>query len=62
MCCDVSPPAAVLREALRDRPGQVGRVPNGGTLWIALNTKRPPFDDLDVRRAVLAGSTAKRCG
>jgi peptide/nickel transport system substrate-binding protein len=55
MCCDVQPPTAVLREALRGRPRQVGRVPGGGTLWIALNTKRAPFDDLDVRRAVLAG-------
>ena len=55
MCCDVQPPTAVLRETLRDRPRQIGRVRGGGTLWIALNTKRPPFDDLDVRRAVLAG-------
>ena len=33
--------------------------PNGGTLWIALNTQRPPFDDLDVRRAVVAGFDRK---
>ena len=44
MCCDVSPPAAVLREALRDRPGQVGRVPNGGTL------DRPQHEAAAVRR------------
>jgi peptide/nickel transport system substrate-binding protein len=55
VCCDAGqPPPAVLAEALGERAGQVGRVPGGGTRWIALNTRRPPFDDLRVRTAVVA--------
>ena len=56
MCCDLQPPPAVLRPALKDTPERIGRVPGGGALWVALNAKAEPFDDIDVRRAVLAGS------
>jgi peptide/nickel transport system substrate-binding protein len=56
MCCDTTqPPVAVLKEAVAQSARQVGRVPGGGTHWIALNTSRPPFDDINVRRAVIAG-------
>jgi peptide/nickel transport system substrate-binding protein len=49
------PPPAVLRRALAERKDQVRLVPLGGTRWIAMNTTIPPFDDGDVRRAVVAG-------
>ena len=52
---DQPPPPAILREALTERKDQIQLVPSGGERWIALNTTIPPFDDVDVRRAVLAG-------
>ena len=35
---------------------QMVAVPSGGNRWIALNTTKPPFDDINVRKAVIAGS------
>ena len=56
MCCDSGqPPIRVLARALRSNPGQVGRTASGGTRWIALNTRRKPFNNVNVRRAVAAG-------
>ena len=52
---DQPPPPAILREALTERKDQIELAPGGGERWIALNTTSPPFDDVDVRRAVLAG-------
>ena len=48
-------PPAVLKDALQRRPRQVLLVDSGGGRWAALNTKAAPFDNVDVRRAVLAG-------
>ncbi len=48
-------PPAVLKDALERRPSQVALVDSGGGRWAALNTKAAPFDNVDVRRAVLAG-------
>jgi peptide/nickel transport system substrate-binding protein len=48
-------PPAVLRRALAEREDQIELVPLGGTRWITMNTTIPPFDDVDVRRAVIAG-------
>lgn len=56
LCCDSgAPPIAVLKGALRDSPAQVGRAPGGGTRWIALNTRIAPFNNINVRKAVIAG-------
>ncbi|HEX5617257.1 MAG TPA: ABC transporter substrate-binding protein [Solirubrobacteraceae bacterium] len=52
---DQPPPPAVLRRALAERKDQIQLVPLGGTRWVTMNTTIPPFDDLDVRRAVIAG-------
>ena len=52
---DQSPPPAVLRRALAEREAQIQFVPSGGGRWIAMNTTIPPFDNVDVRRAVVAG-------
>jgi peptide/nickel transport system substrate-binding protein len=35
---------------------QMVAVPSGGNRYIALNTTKPPFDDINVRKAVIAGS------
>jgi peptide/nickel transport system substrate-binding protein len=48
-------PPAVLRSALTQRRSQIQLVPSGGAYWVAMNTTIPPFDDVDVRRAVIAG-------
>jgi peptide/nickel transport system substrate-binding protein len=56
LCCDsLQPPAAVLTRALRDRPGQIGRVSAGGTRWVAFNTRVAPFNRLGVRQGAIAG-------
>ena len=39
----------------RKRPDQLELVDSGGGRWAALNTKVAPFDDVNVRKAVLAG-------
>ena len=35
---------------------QMVAVPSGGNRYIALNTQKPPFNDINVRKAVIAGS------
>ena len=35
---------------------QMVAVPSGGNRYIALNTAEPPFDDINVRKAVIANS------
>jgi peptide/nickel transport system substrate-binding protein len=52
---DQPPPPAVLREAITQRKDQIELVPGGGGRWISMNTKLAPFDDLNVRKAVIAG-------
>jgi peptide/nickel transport system substrate-binding protein len=56
MCCDSGqPPIPILKRALEGTPDQVGRVSGGGTRWIALNTTQKPFDNINVRKGVIAG-------
>lgn len=50
---DFVPPPQLLRRAQQLR--RLKLVSLGGLSFVALNTRRPPFDDLNVRRAVLAG-------
>ncbi len=52
---DVGPPPTVLKHALESRRSQISAVPAGGWRAVTLDTSRPPFDDLNVRRAVIAG-------
>jgi peptide/nickel transport system substrate-binding protein len=56
MCCDSGqPPIAILRQAMTRFEDQLGRVASGGGRWIALNTTKKPFDNLNVRKAIIAG-------
>src|SRR5215217_7242367 len=56
MCCDSGqPPIAILRRALTSNKDQLGRVASGGTRWIAVRTDKKPFDNINVRKAVIAG-------
>jgi peptide/nickel transport system substrate-binding protein len=52
---DIAPPPTVLQRALQHQPRQVSAVASGGWRAITLDTSRPPFDDINVRRAVIAG-------
>lgn len=44
-----------LELAANDYPEQLAMVPLGGTRYMPFDTTRPPFDDVNVRRAVIAG-------
>ncbi len=52
---DFSPPPAILKQASTRQKEQLALVPNGGARWISMDTKRKPFDDVNVRKAVVAG-------
>ncbi len=57
LCCDSGqPPPSILSRALRQNKDQLGIVPSGGTRWVAMNTKLAPFDNLNVRKAVIAAT------
>jgi peptide/nickel transport system substrate-binding protein len=57
VCCDAgSPPAQVLKQALSRQKNQVVFVPSGGTRYISMDTKVKPFDNLNIRKAVIAAS------
>jgi peptide/nickel transport system substrate-binding protein len=48
-------PAPIIKEALSRNKDQLALVPTGGIDYIPLNTSIPPFDDINVRKAVIAG-------
>src|SRR3954469_7880706 len=48
-------PAALARRLVPKSPGQSATLPQGGTRWFPLNTTIEPFDDVNVRKAVIAG-------
>jgi peptide/nickel transport system substrate-binding protein len=53
---DFSPPATSLKLAATQYPDQLTLTPSGGNRYMALNTSKPPFDDINVRKAVIANS------
>jgi len=57
VCCDAgSPPAQVLKQAVTRQKDQVAFVPSGGTRYIAFDTKVKPFDNANIRKAIIASS------
>jgi peptide/nickel transport system substrate-binding protein len=52
---DQSPPPSVLKQVITRQKEQLALVASGGGRWVAMNTKLKPFDDVNVRRAVVAG-------
>jgi len=52
---DFSPLPENLKDAVTNKKDQIVFIGGGGGRWIAMNTKVKPFDDLNVRKAVLAG-------
>jgi len=51
-----TPPSAIKQAATEGEPGQLTLTPSGGNRYIALNTQIAPFDDPDVRKAVIANA------
>jgi len=52
---DITPPANQLKRLLETNKTELSAVPANAWRMISLDTSEPPFDDLDVRKAVLAG-------
>jgi peptide/nickel transport system substrate-binding protein len=53
---DLSAPAPVVKQALARHRDQIAFVPGGAYRYVAINTTIKPFDNLDVRRAVVAAA------
>jgi peptide/nickel transport system substrate-binding protein len=53
---DFSSEPQTLKLAATKYPDQLTLTPSGGNRYVALNTSKPPFDDVNVRKAVVAGS------
>ena len=51
-----TPPAAIKQAAQEGEEGQLSLTPSGGNRYVALNTQMAPFDDINVRKAVIANS------
>ncbi len=52
---DENPPAAELKLAVQKYKGQFQTVPAGGYRYFPMNTTIKPFDNINVRKAVIAG-------
>src|SRR5215211_5191555 len=52
---EIEPPANQLKRLLETNKTELSAVPGGGWRMISMDTSRPPFDDIDVRKAVIAG-------
>jgi peptide/nickel transport system substrate-binding protein len=53
---DILPEPQGLKLAVNDYPDQMQLVDSGGNRYISLNTQIPPFDDINVRKAVIASA------
>jgi peptide/nickel transport system substrate-binding protein len=51
-----APPSVIKQAATSGEPGQLTVTPSGGNRYIGLNTATPPFDDVNVRKAVVANA------
>jgi peptide/nickel transport system substrate-binding protein len=51
---DTNPPAPILKQVVSRYKDQYAQVPSGGYRYFPMNTTLKPFDDLNVRKAVVA--------
>ena len=51
-----TPPSAIKQAAQDGEEGQLTLTPSGGNRYMALNTQMAPFDDINVRKAVVAAA------
>jgi peptide/nickel transport system substrate-binding protein len=57
ICCDTSqPPAQVLKQAVTHNKDQVLFAPAGGVHYVSFNTTVKPFDNINIRKAIIASS------
>jgi peptide/nickel transport system substrate-binding protein len=57
VCCDTyQPPATVVKQAVQRSKDQILFVPAGGTHYISLNSTVKPFDNVNVRKAIVAAA------
>jgi len=52
---DFAPPPPILKQASTKQKDQLALVPAGGQRYVSMNTRIKPFDDINVRKAVIAG-------
>ena len=52
---DIEPPSSRLKGLLDSNKTELSAVPGGGWRMISMDNSRPPFDNIDVRKAVIAG-------
>jgi peptide/nickel transport system substrate-binding protein len=52
---DIEPPSRQLKTLLESNKTELSAVSGGGWRFISVDTSRPPFDDINVRKAVIAG-------
>jgi peptide/nickel transport system substrate-binding protein len=52
---DGNPPAQILKRVVQRQKDQLATLPGGGYRWFTLNTTIKPLDDINVRKAILAG-------
>lgn len=51
---DFSPDPPILQRVSEEQPEQLALTPQGGSRYVTLNTQLAPFDDINLRKAVLA--------
>ena len=51
-----TPPSVIKQAATSGDEGQMTLTPSGGNRYVTLNTTVPPFDDINVRKAVIANA------
>jgi peptide/nickel transport system substrate-binding protein len=52
---DIEPPSRQLKTLLSSNKTELSAVPGGGWRMISMDNSRPPFNDINVRKAVIAG-------
>ena len=52
---DIEPPSRQLKTLLESNKSELSAVPGGGWRMISMDNSRPPFNDINVRKAVVAG-------
>ncbi len=52
---EIEPPANQLKRLLQSNKSELSAVSGGGWRMISMDTSRAPFDDINVRKAVIAG-------
>ena len=52
---EIEPPASQLKRLLETNKTELSAVPGGGWRMISMDNEKPPFDNLDVRKATIAG-------